>query len=166
MKTSSTVAVLLAILAPLIGFLGVMVGHWGSRAREVRALRARVYAEWLQAAEQLPLFEPPQTGTVDLPTMPMIVRMLNVGAELAVVAPMTVLEASNTFVATATSDDYRSAFGGMSVRDPSAALRRHQSLTRSVRAEAISRMRKDLLPWWQRKARGLPEEQAPAVDAV
>jgi hypothetical protein len=62
-------------------------------------------------------------------------------------------------VATVTSDDYRSAFGGMSVQDPSAVLKRHQSLTRSVRAEAISRMRKDLLPWWQRKARGLPEEQ-------
>jgi hypothetical protein len=164
MKTS-TLTVFLAILTPIFGFLGVLVGHWGSRAREVRALRARAYAEWLQAAEQFPLFDPTEPGIV-LPAMKAITRMLNVQADLTAIAPVAVLDATNVFVATVTSDKYRSAFSGVATNDPRAILDKHQQLTRSVRVKAAEQKRKDLLPWWQGKARGLPRQgQEPLLDS-
>jgi hypothetical protein len=52
MNDPSWVTVVLALSVPVFGFLGVIVGLWGSREREIREMRRRAYVEWLQAAEQ------------------------------------------------------------------------------------------------------------------
>jgi hypothetical protein len=167
MNDPSWVAVVLALSVPVFGFLGVIVGLWGSREREIREMRKRAYVEWLQAAEQFPLFEGAVGGAgVEIPTQEMIVRMLDVVAELSLVAPVEILNAVNAYTATITSDGYRSAMNGAMATDSAAILVTHQLVTKSVRRDAAGAMRKDL-PWWRSKTRELPlRAQEPRLDKL
>jgi len=168
MNDPSWVTVVLALFVPVFGFLGVIVGLWGSREREIREMRRRAYVEWLQAAEQFPLFEGAVASAgVAIPTKEMIVRMLDVIAELSLVAPVEVLTAVNAYTATITSDGYRVQMNDVMAADFGAILSMHQFITRSVRTDAAEAMRRDLLPWWRSKTRDLPlKAQEPHLDEL
>jgi hypothetical protein len=101
------------------------------------------------------------------PTKEMIVRMLDVIAELSLVAPVEVLTAVNAYTATITSDGYRVQMNDVMATDFAAILSMHQFITRSVRTDAAEAMRRDLLPWWRSKTRDLPlKAQEPHLDEL
>ena len=153
----SSVTIFLAVVAPLIGFLGVLVGQWGTRGREIRELRRRAYVDWLIAVQRLPLFEMPSGGgTLYLPTLEMTARMNDLQAEVAVVASRRVLESTREVMDIVAGSEYAQAMANLKIVSGKEVFKTHVEFTGDAWRQAVERMRKDMLPWWRWKSRELP----------
>ena len=153
----SGLTIFLAIVAPLIGFFGVMVGQLGSRSREIRDMRRRAYVDWLTAAQNLPLTseQPLEVAEVVLGLTPieMVKRLNDMQAELAVVASHRVLESARAFIAVVEGDSYGSAMSHAKPGDVRKRIQLHIEMTTTARRAVVEPMRQDMLPWWRWKSR-------------
>ncbi len=148
----SWVTVALAVAAPIVGFVGVMIGQTGSRGREVREMRRPVYVDWLKTIQNL---VPPQsTEEVWSPLLPDIAARLNdKQAELAVVGSKRVLAQTAKMIEVVTGDAYKSAV--LEAKAAAQVYTAHRTMIHPLRQRLVELMRQDMLPWWRPRSRQL-----------
>jgi hypothetical protein len=136
------------VVAPLVGFIGVLVGQVFVRNRELRDMRRVAYTEWMKAAVGLTMWvgDVPSSGTITLPHLDRLHELNLRTTELSVVGSTPVLRAADEYRAIWTSEGFAAKLA--SVKGYHEIIGAADGLTLDARRKVQTEMRRDPFPWW------------------
>jgi hypothetical protein len=139
------------LIAPLVGFIGVLVGQVFVRGRELRETRRVAYLVWMRAGRHLASWEgdEPVSGTYTYPPPGRLHALNEATSDLNLVASRRVSEVVLAYLQAIADPNLKEAIqAATGARQAITAFDDHM---KPLRADVVKEMRRDLLPWWERR---------------